>query len=840
MARPITQGGVMGALGLLAMVGGASLWLRADQSTKPVPSASPTTSTTTAVTRSPSEPASVATLKPLLNQYCLTCHSTKAKMAGFDLEAVMAGAPDKNVEAWEKVARKLRTQEMPPPGLPRPDKATYLRSEAVLEAVLDGVASANPNPGRIAVHRLNRVEYVNAVRDLFDVAVDGAALLPADETNQEGFDNIASILSVSPALLENYLAAARTVSRLAIGDRTIVPAVETYKFSKMLVQDEQMSEDLPFGSQGGAAIRHRFPLDAEYSIKVLLRRQEYDYLVGMGEPHQIEFRLDGKLLKRISVGGEAKGMTTPESYGGNTQGGPEFEFYMHNADAGLEVKVPVTAGEHVAGISFLRREWEQEGILQPDQIGFARTTNEYYHGNPSVEFVYIGGPYGTVSPGNSSSRRKILTCTPKDAAGEEPCARQILSALGRRAYRRPLTDADMQAILRFYREGRAGGDFDSGIRAGVERILAAPSFLFRVERQPAGVAPGAVYAVGDVDLASRLSFFIWRSIPDDALLDLAVAGKLRQPAVFEQQVRRMLRDPRSQALVDGFVNRWLELNKLSGVVPDTELFQEFDENLRDAMAQETRTFVENEVRDDRSVANLLTANYSYLNERLARHYGIPNVYGSHFRKVTLADGKRGGLLGQSSVLTVTSYPNRTSVAIRGRWLLSNLLGAPPPPPPPNVPGLAEAGADGQPKSLRERMEVHRRDAACAGCHRRMDPMGFALENFDALGKWRAVADGVPVDASATLPDGTKFDGAAGLRNVIGRHPEDFARTFSEKLLAYALGRGLEYPDLPAVRRIARDAGQKEYRWSSVILGIANSTPFRMSMASGETEKIARK
>ena len=766
-------------------------------------------------------------------------------MAGFDLESALAAPPETHVEAWEKVARKLRTQEMPPPGLPRPDKATYLRTDAVLENALDAVAAAHPNPGRVAVHRLNRVEYVNVIRDLFDLSIDGAALIPSDESNQEGFDNIASVLSITPALLDNYLSAARTVSRLALGDPTLSPAVETFKYSKMLFQDEQMSEDLPFGSQGGAAIRHRFPLDAEYTIKVLLRREEYDYLIGMGEPHQFEIRLDGKLLKRVSVGGEAKGYTTPESYAGNTQGGPEFEYYMHHADDGLEVKIPVTAGEHVVGVTFVRRLWEQEGILQPPQIGFGRTTNEYYHGNPSVEFVYIGGPYGTPTPGNSDSRRKILTCTPKDAAGEMPCARQILSALAKRAYRRPPTESDLETILHFYGEGRASGDFEAGIRAGVERILASPSFLFRVERHPPSAAPGTAFTVSDLDLASRLSFFLWRSTPDDTLLDLAIAGKLHQSPTYEQQVRRMLRDSRSEALVDGFVTRWLELNKLSGVVPDTELFQEFDENLRDAMAQETRTFVANEIREDKSVSNLITANYSYLNERLAKHYNIPNVYGSHFRKVALTDGKRGGLLGQSAVLTVTSYPNRTSVAIRGRWLLSNILGAPPPPPPPNVPGLAEAGAAGQPKSLRERMEVHRRDAACAGCHRRMDPLGFALENFDALGKWRSVADGVPVDAAATLPDGTKFDGVAGLREVLATHQEDFARTFTEKLMSYALGRGVDYADLPAVRRVAHDAGQNGYRWSSVILGITNSPPFRMSTAGnpagdGEAEKIARK
>ncbi|MEP6715748.1 MAG: DUF1592 domain-containing protein [Terriglobia bacterium] len=839
MAQPNTRLGIAAASLLLTIGGGAELWLRADQSPAP---ASRTSTAVKPVTPKPviAEPVSLATLRPVLDRYCVGCHNNKAKTAGLELDSLMTAPVGKNAETWEKVARKLRTQEMPPPGMPRPDQTAYLRANALLEAALESAAIAAPHPGRVAVHRLNRVEYVNAVRDLLDVRVDGTALLTADDVNQEGFDNIASILSVSPALLQNYLSAARTVSRLAIGDTAIVPAIETYKISKALVQDDRMGEDLPFGSQGGTAIRHRFPLDAEYSFKVLLRRQEYDYLVGMGEPHQIEIRLDGALLKRISVGGEAKGMTTPESYGGNTQGGPEFEFYMHNADATLEVRGPVTAGEHVVGISFLRRFWEPEGILQPPQTGFARSTNEYYHGNPDVEFVYIGGPYGHVSPGNPASRQKIFLCSPRNTAEEEPCARRILSTLAKRAYRRPLTEADIQTVLRFYREGRTGGDFDAGIREGLERILAAPSFLFRVEHQPAGLAPGAVYAVNDVDLASRLSFFLWSSIPDDPLLDLAVAGKLHEPAVLDQQVRRMLRDSRSDALVNGFVNRWLELNKLAGVVPDTELYSEFDENLRDAMAQETRLFVKNELREDHSVASLLTANYTYLNERLAKHYGIPDIYGSHFRRVTLPEGVRGGLLGQASVLTVTSYPNRTSVAIRGRWLLANILGSPPPAPPANIPPLPEAAANGGPKSLRERMSIHRQNAVCAGCHRRMDPLGFALENFDADGKWRKEADGVPVDASAALPDGTQFDGVIGLRELLASHQEDFARTLTEKLIAYALGRGVEYTDEPTVRGIARDAGVNGYRWSSVLAGIAKSAPFRTAAAGGEPPKIARK
>jgi hypothetical protein len=688
---------------------------------------------------------------------------------------------------------------------------------------------------------LNRREYANAIRDLLGLEIDGRALLSSDEADQEGFDNVASVLSVSPALLENYLSAARTLSRRAVGDPAMQPVIDTFKISKALVQDERISDELPFGSQGGALIRYSFPLDAEYTIKVLLRRQEYDYIIGMGEPHQLDFRLDGVRLKRFTVGGEARGMTTPENFAGNTQGDPEFEEYMHNADAHLEVRVPVKAGVHEVSVSFARRLWEPEGILQPPQTGFGRTTNEYYHGNPAVEIVSIGGPYGlpTVARAtaderrgaDSPSRRKVFVCRPKDAAGEEPCARKILSTLAARAYRRPVSDNDIQTLLGFYKEGQAQGTFAAGIQRGIERILAAPSFLFRIEREPAGLPAGSAYRLGDLDLASRLSFFLWSSLPDDELREAAVRGTLNDPVALERQVQRMLRDPRSNALVDDFASRWLELNKLAGVVPDTELYPEFDENLRDAMEQETKLFVGGQMHDNRSVVELLTADYSFLNERLAVHYGIRNIYGSHFRRVTLG-GPRGGLLGQASLLTVTSYPNRTSVTMRGRWLLANILGAPPPPPPADIPALKEAGVDGQPRALRERMEIHRRNPACASCHQRMDPLGFALENFDALGKWRTSSDGAPVDPSASFPDGTRFEGVAGLRTLLASHQEDFVRTLSGKLLAYGIGRGLDYRDMPAVRGIVHGAAPAGYSWSSLITGIVRSTSFSMAVASG--------
>jgi hypothetical protein len=504
---------------------------------------------------------------------------------------------------------------------------------------------------------------------------------------------------------------------------------------------------------------------------------------------------------------------------------------MHTADAKLEVRVPVKAGPHEVGVSFVRRLWEPEGVWQPPQTGFGRTTNEYYHGNPAVEIVMIGGPYGKPAPGDSPARRRLFVCRPKDAAAEEPCARKIFTSIATRAYRRPVTEQDLQTLLEFFKAGRADAGFDGGIQRGLERILAAPSFLFRVERAPQNLSAGSPYKLEDLDLASRLSFFLWGSVPDEELLGVAAKGKLKDPAVLEQQVQRMLRDPRSNALVNNFANRWLELGKLAGVVPDTDLYREFDENLRDSMEQETKLFIGDQVHTDRSVTELISANYSFLNQRLATHYGVPDIYGDHFRKVTFSDGVRGGLLGQGSILTITSYANRTSVVMRGRWVLSNLLGAPPAEPPADVPALKEAGVDGAPRSLRQRMEVHRTNPVCASCHMRMDPLGFSLENFDATGKWRTESDGAPIDSAASLPDGTTFDGVRGLKALFASHREDFVRTVSGKLLAYAIGRGLESYDYPAVRKIARDAAKHDYRWSAVIAGIVTSTPFSMGVVT---------
>ena len=831
----------VGGLGMLALVAGAggSAQLQALHQQMPVPS----------VPRSPSSTSPPVPARDILDKYCVTCHNARMKTAGLLLDAMDVDNVGANAELWEKVASKLHTREMPPPGRPRPDQATYAALATELENSLDAAAAAHLNPGRVAVHRLNRAEYTNAVHDLLGLEVDGASLLMADEPDQHGFDNIANLLSVSTARLERYMSAARRISRLAISDPTINPVVETYSVPDAFVQDDRTSEDLPFGSQGGIALQHLFPVDAEYTLKVLLKRQVYLYIMGMGEPHSLDVHVDGVLVKRFSVGGEGNGMTAPEGFAGNTQGDPAWENYMHTADAHLEVRVPVKAGVHKVGVSFVRQYWKPEGVKQPPQTGYAVVTNDVYYGNPSVERVMIDGPYnaaGTQDSADTPSRRSIFICRPKGGGAskgdgppdktEEPCARKILTALAARAYRRPVTEGDVQTLLDFYTQGRAGAGFDQGIQRGLEWILASPSFLFRIEREPAHLAAGEPYRLSDVELASRMSFFIWSSLPDDELLSLAERGRLKDSAVLEQQVKRMLADKRSEALVDNFATQWLKLGKIVAVKPDEYEYPEFDENLRGAIQEETRRFISSQLREDRSVVELLSADYTYVNDRLARHYGIPNIYGNRFRKVEFKDGVRGGLLGQSSILTATSYPNRTSPVVRGRWLLENLLGAPPPPPPPDVPALKESGAEGQPKSVRERMEMHRKNPVCAACHVRMDPLGFSLENFDALGKWRTVSDGVPIDASASLPDGTQFEGVLGLRKLLLDHRADFVRTLTEKMLAYAIGRSVEYYDLPVIRQVTRSAAPSDFRWSAVILGIVKSAPFTMSTANGNQSR----
>jgi mono/diheme cytochrome c family protein len=785
----------------------------------------------------PVSPASTVAHRALLDKYCVTCHNQRARVAGLTLDNADLGRVPEGAETWEKVIKKLNGGLMPPQGMPRPDTAAVKSLVAALESSLDRAAVTKPNPGRAAVHRLNQAEYKHAIRDLLGVDIDRESAVLADEADRQGFYNNAGVLSVSPALLERYLTSARRIARLAVGDPKIIPAVETYDVPKKLAQDERMSQDLPFGSRGGVAIHHTFPLDGDYTVKIRLRRQVYEYILGMGRPHQLEVRLNGARVKVFTVGGETHGKPAPlQGWAGNILGDTEWEAYMHTADAALDVRFPAKAGAGVIGVAFVKDSAEPEGILQPPSTGRGWSLDEWYDGNAAVESVSVGGPYDGKNSGETLSRRKIFVCTPANAAGEPACARKIISTLARRVYRRSVTEEDIRSLLEFYTDGYKQTGFEGGIRLALERILVDPDFLFRIERDPANLAPGTVYRLGDFQLASRLSFFLWSSIPDDQLLNLAAAGKLKDPKVLEEQARRMLADPRSNALVDNFVWQWLNLSKISGATPDPDIFPDFDENLRQAFSQETKLFVESQLAADHSVLDLLNADYTFVNERLARHYQIPNVYGERFRRVALADGQRGGLLGQGSVLMVTSYANRTSPVLRGKWLLDNILGMPPPPPPPNVPALKDTGANGKLASVRERMEQHRKNPACAVCHVRMDPMGFALENFDAIGTWRTTADGTAIDASGAFPDGTKFDGVSGLRKFLLTRREEFADTVTEKLLTYALGRGAESYDMPAVRKITREAAAADYRWSSIILGIIKTVPFQMGLTGSHDAK----
>ena len=789
---------------------------------------SPLAANETSSPRSQVSLAEPSPLRPVLNRYCVGCHNDRLLTGDLSLETLDAVHVADGAEVWEEVIRKLRSGAMPPPGRPRPDPAVVENALAWLETELDAAAALDPDPGRTdSVHRLNRAEYQNAIRDLLALDVDVTALLPADSADEHGFDNIASMLSVSPTLLDRYLSAARRLSRIAVGLPPGAPTTEEYRVR--LDQDDYLGEDLPFGSRGGAAIRHRFPVDGEYGIQVRLYRQLFDYVIGLGSPHEVEIRVDGERILSSVVGGEETGGAPPAGFIGDIFGDPAWERYARNADAGLEVRFQAQAGSRLVTVSFLGRPTEvEDGVPHPPRYP---ERDESLESNPWVHTVAVSGPYGVSGPGDTPSRRKIFSCRPTEPREEEPCAERILAALAGEAYRRPASGREVQTLLRFYGEGRREGTFDDGVQFALERLLADPKFLFRIEREPVDLAPGTVYAVSDLDLAARLSFFLWSSIPDAELRGLAARRELGAPDGIEQQVRRMLADDRSKALVDNFVGQWLLLRNLPSAAPDPNAFPDFDENLREAFERETRLFVESMFREDRSVVDLLRANYTFMNERLARHYGVPNVYGSHFRRVTFGDDEpRGGLLGQGSFLTVTSYPNRTSPVLRGRWVLESLLGTPPPSPPADVPGLPDRGEGGRPASVRERLERHRENPACATCHAPMDPLGFALENFDAVGGWRDSEGGTPVDSSAVLPDGTQFRGPAGLRAFLVSQPRQFVEAMTEKLLAYALGRRLEYYDRPTVRAIVREAASSDYRLSAIILGIVRSPAFQMRRA----------
>ena len=771
--------------------------------------------------------------RSLVDRYCVTCHNATLKTAGLNLDHANVENVSDDGETWEKVVRKLNAGAMPPAGMPRPDQADSNAFINYLEAELDRAAAAQPDPGRPVVRRLNRSEYGNAVRDLLAVEFDEHVLLPNDDSGY-GFDTVGEALSVSPLLAEAYMSTARKISSKAVGDEDIKPFIAEYEVSRRLVQNDRMSEDLPFGSRGGIGVRHHFPLDGEYTLKVRLQRNNDNYIRGLGEPHQLDIRMDGSLLESFTVGGEHKGNSSPlySFINKDYLGDPEQENYEFSADEGMEVSFHAKAGTKQIGVAFLQQLYELEGENRPQQ-SFDELLS-FKGGEPAVDKISISGPYDAKGLGTTASRKRIFQCNPASVSEEEVCAEQILSTLARRAYRRPVDETDVQTLLQLYTVGNTQGGFEAGIRTGIQGILVSPHFLFRIEREPEKVSPGTPYPVSDLDLASRLSFFLWSSIPDDELLALAEAGKLRDPAVLVNQVHRMLADTRSRALVENFTGQWLGLRKLDNVSPDPKVFPQFDDNLREAMKQETVLFAESIASEDRSLLDFLRADYTFVNERLARHYDIPNVIGSGFRRVSLADNTRKGLLGKGSILTVTSYANRTSPTLRGKWVLDNILGTPPPPPPPDVPALKEENVEnGRTLTMRERMEQHRVNPTCAVCHNRMDPLGFAMDNFDAIGSWRAEEDITPIDPSGVLPDGTSFHGPVELTEILLSRPEQFLQTITEKFLMYALGRGLEYNDQPIVRKIIRESAESDHRWSQVVLEIVKSMPFQMRRSKND-------
>jgi mono/diheme cytochrome c family protein len=760
------------------------------------------------------------TYRTLVNTYCLSCHNGKAKAGGLELDAINNVELSEHWDAWEKVARKLRARQMPPQGARRPDEAALVPALSALEASLDGLAAKTPNPGRTdTFRRLNRTEYNNAIRDLLALDYDATPLLPSDSASF-GFDNV-TVGNLSPTLLESYVSAAEKISRLAVGGPSLSLGGSTVRIRPDITQEKHI-EGLPIGSRGGALVSHVFPVNGEYEITIRLARDRNEHIEGLFEAHDIELLLDGEQLRLFSI--EPIKQAQPQA----ASDSPSHE----NLDAHMKIRVPVTAGPHALGVTFPKKPTLLlETARQPYEAHF----NYYRHPRlqPAVYEISIVGPYDAAGPGDTASRRRVFTCKPSRASEEDACAKRILSTLMKRAYRRPVNDTDLQKPLELYRAAKGEGGFESGVEMGLAAILASPEFLFRIERDPAGVQSGAAYRISDLELASRLSFFLWSTIPDDELLDVAAKGDLDKPAVLERQVKRMLADPRSENLVTNFAAQWLHLRNLDSITPDMRLFPDFDDNLRQAFRQETELLVDSVIRENRSVLDLLRANYTFLNERLAKHYGIPNIYGSRFRRVTFDESSkeaRGGLLRQGSILLATSYSTRTSPVIRGKWILDNLLGVPPPPPPGNVPALENTKLK-RDATIRERLAEHRKNPTCAGCHRLTDPVGFALENYDAVGRWRTMDAGSPIDPSGTLFDGTAFNGVDGLQKAILNHSDLFVQTLSEKLLTFATGRGVEYYDASAVRKIVRDAGADDYRFSSVVMGVVNSTPFRMRKAS---------
>jgi mono/diheme cytochrome c family protein len=778
----------------------------------------------------------------LLKQYCITCHNESLKTGGLALDTLARERVETNAETWEKVVRKVRAGLMPPAGAKRPDRGSLDGFATAIEGTIDHFAAANPNPGRAPLHRMNRVEYANAIRDLLALEVDPTTLLPADDSSH-GFDNIADVLGVSPSLLERYVSAAAKISRLAVGEREAAPAQVTYTVKGDLSQNQTL-EGQPLGTRGGTTIRHNFPVDGEYLIKLSLLKLSFGQVFGEGaEGEELELTLNGERVKLFKLDEVPMFFMreAPGSHPAKPQPTDPIEERVKMApDIRLEFRMKVKAGPQTIGVAFLQKSYaaNEDLVRRPSSSTYDVFIGMQYGYTtaPHLSRVVITGPYNPTGLGDTPSRRRVFICRPRSAADETPCARQILSTLARRAFRRAPMDADIDSLLAFYQDERdSTGNFEAGIEMALRRILADPEFIFRFEPTPVGVSPKAPYRIRDTELASRLSFFLWSTIPDDELLKLAIDGKLHEPAVLERQTRRMLTDPKARALVTNFANQWLYLRELKNANPDVTVFPDFDDNLRQGFQRETEMLFESILREDRSVLDLLDADYTFVNERLARHYGIPNVYGPDFRRVSVPSDARRGLLGHGSLLLVTSNANRTSPVIRGKWILENLVGSQAPLPPPDVPPLEEKPTAAA-RSVRERIEQHRANPACAGCHKIMDPIGLALENFDAIGRWRTTDEGVTIDASAQLVDGTAIDGPASLRKALLNRPEAFVTAMTEKLLMYGVGREIKFYDMPAVRAVRRDAAKNRYRLSDLVLGIVKSAPFQMRMSDVDNSR----
>jgi len=779
-------------------------------------------------TPAPAHASAEGDSRGVLAKYCVSCHNDRAKTGGLSLEGLDPADAAASGEVLEKVVRKVRVGMMPPAGMPRPDPEASHAFVASLETALDRAGSTHPNPGRPMVHRLNRVEYAYAIKDLLDLEIDPVALLPPDETGY-GFDNISDVLGTSPVLLERYLNAAGKLSALAVGDPAIVPGNQTFIIRQDRSQDTPI-DGMPIGTSGGGMARVTLPLDGDYVINAKLFRTNLGAMRGLELPNQLEFSVDGSRVLLVDLGGEKDHLahlTNP------TVAGDEI-------DSRLTVRVPLKAGPHVVAVGWIQRTAEPPWKLQP----FTRSSIDTIDmtGRPHVDRFAITGPFNATGSGDTPSRRRVFMCRPSASEADEACARRIVSTLGRRAFRGQMTDGDFGRLMEFYRRGRGERGFEGGIQLALQRMLASPKFVWRVERDPADAAPGTSYRLSDLELASRLSFFLWSSIPDDTLLDVARQGKLRQPGGIDQQVRRMLADPRSERFVTNFAGQWLYLRNLKNQIPDSVGFPNFDDNLRQSFLRETELFVGSIVRENRPVLELMTADYTFLNERLARHYGYPSIYGSQFRRVTHPNDIRRGLLGQGSILTVTSHADRTSPVVRGKWILDNLLGAPPPPPPAVVPPLKEDDKRGSQRvlSMREKMEAHRANPTCASCHKIMDPIGLALENFDAVGAYRErdgqslSSAGTAIDAKGQLMDGSTVDGVVALRKALLKDPEIFVGALTEKLMTYAMGRGVAYYDMPTVRGIVREAKRSNYSFGSLVTGIVQSAAFQMRMKSTES------